>query len=37
VVKILDTAGLEARACECYRAVRNHLENDAEFDGSITA
>jgi CRP-like cAMP-binding protein len=29
---ILDVEGLEARSCECYRAVRDHLANVSEFD-----
>ena len=34
---ILDVEGLETRSCECYRAVRDHLANLAEFDdGSAT-
>ena len=31
-IRILDEKGLEAEACECYRVVRDHLENLAEFD-----
>ena len=31
-IQVLDVAGLEAEACECYRVVRKHLENCAEFD-----
>lgn len=31
VIHILDVAGLEKRACECYRTVKSHLENYAEF------
>ncbi len=31
-IEILDRPGLERRACECYRVVKNHLENFAEFD-----
>jgi CRP-like cAMP-binding protein len=37
VVKILDPAGLEAKACECYRVIKNHLDNYAEFDSGIVA
>ncbi len=32
VVRILDTARLEARSCECYRVIKDHLDNYAEFD-----
>ena len=32
VVEVLDLRGLERKACECYRTVRRHLENVAEFD-----
>lgn len=31
-VTILDTARLESKACECYRVVKQHLDNIAEFD-----
>ncbi len=31
-IQIRDVKGLEAQACECYRVVREHLENFAEFD-----
>jgi CRP-like cAMP-binding protein len=32
VIRILDAAGLEAKACECYRVIRDHLDNYTEFD-----
>lgn len=32
VMHIKDMAGLEARACECYLVVRDHLHNLLEFD-----
>ncbi len=32
VVELLDTAGLEERACECYRVVKQHLDDLTEFD-----
>ncbi len=32
VIQILDRRRLEAEACECYRVVREHLENFASFD-----
>lgn len=31
-IQLLDTKGLEAEACECYRVVRTHLESFEEFD-----
>ena len=31
-IRILDREGLELRACECYRVIREHLDNYAEFD-----
>jgi CRP-like cAMP-binding protein len=31
-IQVLDAAGLELHACECYRAVKEHLDNYAEFD-----
>ncbi len=31
-IRVLDKKGLEAEACECYRVVRDHLENLASFD-----
>jgi Mn-dependent DtxR family transcriptional regulator len=33
-IKILDRSGLEEVACECYRVVKEHLEN---FDQVATA
>jgi CRP-like cAMP-binding protein len=32
VMEITDRVGLERRACECYRVIKNHLDNFAEFD-----
>jgi Crp-like helix-turn-helix domain len=29
-MKVLDPAGLEARSCECYRAIKDHLDHYAE-------
>jgi CRP-like cAMP-binding protein len=34
---IVDPAGLEARACECYQVIRQHLDNYAAFDSGIVA
>lgn len=31
-IHLIDLAGLEALACECYRVVRDHLANYAESD-----
>ena len=31
-IQILDPRGLEAKACECYRVVKQHLDNSTEFD-----
>jgi len=31
-ITLLDKAGLEAEACECYRVVREHLESLVDFD-----
>lgn len=36
VVRILDLARLEKRACECYHIIKNHLNNYAEFDSGVT-
>ncbi len=33
VVQILDRERLEQRSCECYRIIKNHLDNYLEFDG----
>ena len=32
MIRILDVAQLENRACECYRVIKNHLDNYTEFD-----
>ena len=34
-MEILDPAGLEARACECYRVIRNHLHSITGFASNI--
>jgi CRP-like cAMP-binding protein len=31
-IRILDMARLEACSCECYRVIKRHLDNYAEFD-----
>lgn len=31
-IQVLDVKGLEGESCECYRVVREHLENFADFD-----
>jgi CRP-like cAMP-binding protein len=36
-IHILDVPKLTKAACECYRIIRNHLDNYAEFDSPITA
>ncbi len=35
VIRILDGARLEARSCECYAVIKNHLDNYTEFDSGI--
>ena len=35
-IRILDAAGLEQHACECYLVVKDHLNNIAEFDTGFT-
>lgn len=34
-VRILDASTLEGRACECYRVIKDHLDNYADFDHGI--
>jgi CRP-like cAMP-binding protein len=36
VIKILDREGLINNACECYKIIKQHLKNYAEFDLPIT-
>ncbi len=31
-IRILDPEGLEAKACECYRVMKDHPDNYIEFD-----
>jgi CRP-like cAMP-binding protein len=33
-LEIMDVAGLERRSCECYRVIKDHLDNYAEFEDS---
>ncbi len=35
-IRIINSEGLEREACECYRVVREHLENFADFDTGFT-
>jgi CRP-like cAMP-binding protein len=35
-ISILDVAGLEKKACECYHIIKDHLDNYAEFESGIT-
>jgi CRP-like cAMP-binding protein len=34
-IHILDVKKLERRSCECYRIIKDHLDNYAEFDSGI--
>jgi Mn-dependent DtxR family transcriptional regulator len=36
-IKILDVPGLAATSCECYKIIKDHLDNYAEFDSAILA
>jgi len=36
-IHILDVAGLEAKACECYHLVKNYLNNKVEFESGAPA
>jgi CRP-like cAMP-binding protein len=36
VIRLLDVAGVEARACECYRVIKDHLDNYTEFDSGTS-
>ena len=36
MIRIPDAARLEDRACECYRVIKNHLDNYTEFDSGIS-
>jgi CRP-like cAMP-binding protein len=35
VIHILDVARLEQKACECYRVIKNYLDNYTEFDSGL--
>jgi hypothetical protein len=35
-IRILDVPGLMKISCECYLIIKNHLDNYAKFDTSIT-
>jgi CRP-like cAMP-binding protein len=37
VIRLLDVARLEVRACECYRVIKDHLDNYTEFDSGVIA
>lgn len=34
-IQLVNRHALEGRACECYRVVRDHLDNYAEFDSGV--
>ena len=35
IIRIIDSAGLEQSACECYQVIKFHLKNYVEFDTPI--
>jgi Mn-dependent DtxR family transcriptional regulator len=35
VIHILDTKGLEKKACECYQVVEDYLDSYIQFDSGI--
>jgi CRP-like cAMP-binding protein len=35
VIHIMDVRRLEEKACECYRVIKNHLDNYTEFDSGM--
>lgn len=35
-MRLSDVPGLERRACECYRKIKDHLDNFIEFDTGFT-
>jgi len=36
-IQIIDCPGLERASCECYRIIKNHLDNYAEFEPAAMA
>jgi CRP-like cAMP-binding protein len=36
-IRILDVAGLEKTACECYHVIKDHLDNYAQFESGKIA
>ena len=36
MITIIDRRGLENRSCECYKAIKDHLDNYAAFDSGNT-
>jgi CRP-like cAMP-binding protein len=37
IIRILDVEGLEGKSCECYRVIKDYLDNYTEFDSGIDA
>jgi CRP-like cAMP-binding protein len=37
LIDIIDPKGLEARACECYQVIKDHLDSYTEFDSGLVA
>ena len=35
VIHILNSRGLEKKACECYDIIKHHLDNYTQFDGGL--
>ena len=35
-IRIMDRKGLEKRACECYRIIKQHLDDFVAFDTDDT-
>jgi len=36
-IRIVDAVGLERRSCECYKVIKDHLDNYTQFEGGIVA
>lgn len=36
IMHLVNVPSLEKRACECYPAIKNHLDNSTEFDTGLT-